>query len=87
LRKILTVHGFNAAGVSSTKNKIFRAMNFAKACEDRLVNISEANWNDEFINHLHHQPDLKHDDIMDAASLAFNELVLFKNKTEIFTFY
>jgi predicted phage terminase large subunit-like protein len=86
LRKILTAHGFNAAGVSSTKNKIFRAMNFAKACEDRLVNISEANWNDEFINHLHHQPDLKHDDIMDAASLAFNELVLYKNKTEIFTF-
>lgn len=87
LKKYLTAQGFNAQGIKSTRNKITRAMDFAKACEDQLVNIREGNWNDEFINHLHHQPDLKHDDIMDAASLAFNELVSLNKKTEIFTFY
>jgi hypothetical protein len=28
-----------------------------------------------WLNHMHGQPDLPHDDIMDASSGAFNELV------------
>jgi hypothetical protein len=33
---------------------------------------SKGSWNSEFLSHMHGQPDLPHDDIMDAAAGAFN---------------
>jgi predicted phage terminase large subunit-like protein len=66
--------GFDARGVAPSGDKISRAKPFAAQSEAGNVYLLAGSWNDEWINHMHSQPDMKHDDIMDATSGAFNEL-------------
>ena len=67
--------GYDVRGVPPESDKITRAKPFAAQALAGNVKLLRAPWNDMFLNHLHGQPDLPHDDMMDAASGMFNELL------------
>lgn len=66
--------GIDARGVSPRGDKIQRAQPLSAQAEAGNVFLLEAPWNEAFLNHMHGQPDLPHDDIMDATSGAFYDL-------------
>jgi len=66
--------GIDARGVTSQKDKLVRAKPLAAQAEVGNVYLLEGAWNDAFLTHMHGQPELPHDDIMDAASGAFYDL-------------
>lgn len=74
IRLMQLLAGMDAKGVSPQGDKIQRAKSLANQSEVGNVRIVRARWNEEFKTHLHHQPEWPHDDIMDSASGAFNEL-------------
>jgi len=55
-------------------SKEVRATALANACEAGLVHLVKGTWNREFIDELMMFPKGKHDDQVDAASGAFNQL-------------
>lgn len=67
-------------GRHSTGDKLTRAREFAAQCEAGNVKIVEGRWNEKLLSQLHNFPDGKHDDIVDACALAFNELTLTQKK-------
>lgn len=67
--------GYDAMGIHPNDDKIARAKPFAAQAYAGNVKLLRGKWNDEYLVHLHGQPDLPHDDIMDASSGAFNDLV------------
>lgn len=69
------LNGYDAKGVHPTKDKIARATPLAAQVLAGNVKLLRASWNEMFINHMHSQPDYPHDDLMDAASGAYNELI------------
>ncbi len=64
--------GYDIAGVSPQGDKITRAKPLASQAEAGNVKLVKAEWNERFLLHMHGQPDLPHDDIMDAASGMYN---------------
>lgn len=66
--------GFDARGMPSTGDKIMRARAFAAQALAGNVYLLRAPWNETYLNELHGQPELPHDDIMDGSSGAFNSL-------------
>ena len=74
-RMVKRMAGVDAKGLPSMADKLIRAKPLAAQTEAGNVSILPGEWNDMFLNHMHGQPDLPHDDIMDAASGAFNDLV------------
>ena len=50
-----------------------RARPLAAQAEHGFVKVLRGDWNEEFLNHLHSQP-AAHDDMMDAATGAFDDL-------------
>lgn len=66
--------GFDCKGVKPDGDKIVRAKPLAAQAEAGNVKLLRGDWNDRWLNHMHGQPELPHDDEMDAASGAFNEL-------------
>ena len=52
-----------------------RAKPLAAQAEVGNVYLLRGAWNEMFLNHLHGQPELPHDDMMDAASGAFWDLL------------
>jgi predicted phage terminase large subunit-like protein len=67
--------GYDYKGVPATGSKEARAKPLSAAAYNRLVKVVRAPWNDVFFAELEAFPDGKHDDIVDGASGAFNELV------------
>ena len=67
--------GFDGVGISPQGDKITRAKALAAQSLAGNVKLLRGSWNEMWLNHMHGQPDLPHDDIMDASSGAFNELV------------
>jgi len=67
--------GYDARGVRPQGDKITRARGLAAQSLAGNVKLVRGPWNERWLNHMHGQPDLAHDDIMDASSGAFNELV------------
>ncbi len=65
---------YDARGVRPSGDKILRAKPLAAQALAGNVKLLRGLWNEEFLNHMHGQPDLPHDDIMDAASGAYDEL-------------
>ena len=59
---------------STTHGKINYASPASAYCEAGNVKLVRAYWNDPFLNELEQFPDGKHDDRVDAFSLAFNLL-------------
>lgn len=68
------LRGYPARALPSTGDKATRAAALASAAEAGLVKIVRANWNDWFIDELTSFPKGTHDDSVDAAANAFNEL-------------
>lgn len=64
--------GLDAKGIRDTRDKFARARALAVQAEAGNVKVLNREWTEAFLNHLHGQPDLIHDDIMDGASGAFN---------------
>jgi predicted phage terminase large subunit-like protein len=74
LRLTQLLAGLDAYGVPAKGDKLTRARPLAAQARAGNVKVVAGGWNEELLSHLHHQPDLAHDDIMDAASLAFNAI-------------
>lgn len=67
--------GIDAKGKPSLLDKLIRAKPLAAQTEAGNVYIVPGMWNELFLEHMHGQPDLPHDDIMDATAGAFDDLV------------
>jgi len=66
--------GLDAGGEHSTSDKLVRAKGLASQAQVGNVKLLRGTWNERWLHHMHGQPDLPHDDLMDASSGAFNEL-------------
>jgi len=66
--------GIDAKGVRSSGEKIARARPLAAYVENGNVDLLRGNWNEAYLAHMHNQP-AEHDDMMDASSGAFADLV------------
>lgn len=74
-RMVKMLAGISARGVSSSKDKLIRAKPLAAQVEiGNVFYLEKQDWNEAFLNHMHGQPELPHDDMMDAASGAFYDL-------------
>ena len=73
-RLVSLLAGFDAAGVRPSGDKLTRAKPLAAQARVGNVKILKAEWNNEYLTHMHHQPDWPHDDLMDASSGAFTYL-------------
>ena len=76
-RSIATMfNGYDARGIKPQGDKITRARGLSSQSLAGNVKLLRASWNERWLTHMHGQPDLAHDDIMDASSGAYNELAL-----------
>jgi predicted phage terminase large subunit-like protein len=72
---VVMLAGLDAAGVPTRgASKAARANPLAKQAMAGNVKLLRAPWNERFLAHMHGQPDLPHDDIMDAAGTVFRQL-------------
>jgi predicted phage terminase large subunit-like protein len=67
--------GLDAGGVRSSGDKLVRAKALAAQAQAGNVKLLRGPWNEGWLRHMHGQPDLPHDDILDASTGAFNELL------------
>jgi predicted phage terminase large subunit-like protein len=67
--------GYRIKAIRPTGSKETRAAAFAAQCEGRNVKMVKAHWNECFTDELEMFPLGTHDDQVDAASDAFNELL------------
>jgi len=67
--------GVDARGISSHLDKLVRARPLAAQTEAGNVYLMPGAWNEMFLDHMHGQPELTHDDIMDASAGAFTDLL------------
>jgi predicted phage terminase large subunit-like protein len=74
-RMTVNLAGIDAKGLPAIHDKLTRAKPLATMAENgQNVYVVAAPWNEMFLNHMHGQPELPHDDIMDAAGGAFSDL-------------
>lgn len=66
--------GFDYKGIPSTGSKEVRATPFASYAENGNVKLLAGEWNSEWLDEMVSFPDGEHDDQIDSASGAFNEL-------------
>lgn len=66
--------GWDIKGVRPQGDKITRSKGLASQALAGNVKLLRGSWNDRWLNHMHGQPDLAHDDTMDASSGGYNEL-------------
>lgn len=74
-RLVQMLAGIDAAGRRSTGDKITRAKPLAAQAQVGNVKLLRGSWNERWLAHMHGQPDLKHDDEMDASAGAAAELM------------
>ena len=67
--------GYAVEGIRSGADKVMRAKGLASQAEAGNVILVRAPWNDTFLSQMHGFPETAHDDMVDAASGAFNYLV------------
>jgi len=66
-------------GVRSSSSKIIRARSLSDACHKGSVFIHKGTWTEEFVRELEAFPTQGvHDDLVDAASICFGQLQMFK---------
>jgi predicted phage terminase large subunit-like protein len=68
--------GWDVRGVRPTGDKMVRAKPLAAQAEAGNVVLVRGEWNEMFLRALHGFPQLAHDDLVDAASGAFDDLLL-----------
>lgn len=64
--------GYDCKGIRPKGDKYQRSKGLARQAEEGNVWLLNGEWNKRWLNHMHGQPDLPHDDEHDAASVAFN---------------
>jgi predicted phage terminase large subunit-like protein len=69
------MQGFDIRGVPPQGDKITRAKPLAAQALAGNVKLLRGAWNERWLIHMHGQPELEHDDEMDAASGMYNESV------------
>ena len=74
LAQLLT--GLDARGVRPQGDKILRGKPLAVQAQAGNVKIIQADWTELWLHHMHHQPDLPHDDIWDGSVGAFESHIL-----------
>lgn len=74
LRIAQLLAGFDARAIRPQGDKIARATGLAAQAFAGNVKLVAGSWNEEWLTHMHGQPDLDHDDIMDGSTVAFNDL-------------
>ena len=67
--------GYDVRVIPPQGDKITRAKPLSAQALAGNVKLLRGAWNDRWLNHMHGQPELKHDDEMDAASGMYNELI------------
>jgi predicted phage terminase large subunit-like protein len=68
------IPGFSCIAKPATGDKITRSGPFSAAVEQRRVKLVAGPWNEAFLDELCAFPAVRHDDQVDAAVNAFNEL-------------
>ena len=71
-RMVSAFAGLDAMGIAPQGDKLTRAKPLAAQAYVGNVKLAQGGWNEEYLTHMHHQPDWPHDDLMDASSGAFN---------------
>lgn len=66
-RLIKMLAGLDAKGVDPRGDKLLRAKPLACQAEASNVDLLKGAWNEAWLTHMHHQPDLPHDDICFVA--------------------
>lgn len=74
-RLVNLMDGYDAKGVTPQGDKLARAKPLAVQSEFGNVKVVQGAWNERWLTHMHHQPDFGHDDIMDASSGAYSDLL------------
>jgi predicted phage terminase large subunit-like protein len=74
-RLVRMLAGFDARPVKPQGDKVVRAKPLAAQAVAGNVKLIRGKWVEQWLQHMHHQPDWSHDDIMDASSGAFNALI------------
>lgn len=64
----------DARGIRSTGSKLERARPLAAQAEHGFVSVVKGEWNEMWLNHMHSQP-ADHDDMMDAATGGYSDLI------------
>jgi predicted phage terminase large subunit-like protein len=72
LRQLLA--GFDASGVFDPLDKYTRARPLSRAAEFGEVSLAPGAWHQDFLAQMSGFPDMRHDDIPDAAAGAYNHL-------------
>lgn len=72
--------GWSVAGIRPQGDKLVRAKGLSAQALAGNVKLLRGAWNKRWLAHMHGQPELAHDDEMDAASGAYNELQRLKKK-------
>lgn len=68
------LNGYDAVGVSPQGDKVTRAKPMAAQALAGNVKLLRGSWNEWYLAEMHGQPELPHDDVMDASSGAFNSI-------------
>ena len=68
------IDGYTLVAERQVSNKVTYAGPLSSACEGGLVGIVRGAWNEAFFSELESFPEGRHDDIVDAASLAYRRL-------------
>jgi len=73
-RLIQMLDGYDVGGIRPQGDKITRARGLAAQALAGNVKLLRGAWNEQWLTHMHGQPDLPHDDIMDGSDGAFDQL-------------
>jgi predicted phage terminase large subunit-like protein len=65
------IQGIDCAGIRPEGDKLVRARPFASQSKIGNVKLVEGAWNEQWLSHMHNQPEIKKKDIMDATSGSF----------------
>lgn len=76
VRRLATQGISDAYGVPSTGSKLVRAQGFASQAKAGNVRVVQGDWTTPYLDHLHNQPEIGHDDWMDGSSGAYNQLLI-----------
>lgn len=73
-RQVQRLDGFDARGVKPLGDKLVRAKPLSAQALVGNVKLLRAAWNEDWLVHMHNQPDIAHDDIMDGSTGSHNDL-------------
>ena len=74
-RLVGLLDGLDARGIRSTKDKMIDGRAFSSQSEVGNVHLVRDKWNEDWLEHMHNQPDIKHNDIHDATVKGYNQLI------------